>query len=79
MDEMKEFQLRMQLLEGKEIRFCNNIPGNNKKELIEKAISSLQEYLKRMEDSPDYYEETDPDPWFNLSIELLKVPKPKFM
>lgn len=79
MDEMREFQLRMQLLEGKEIRFGNNIPGNNKKELIEKAISSLQEYLKRMEDFPDDYKETDPDPWFNLSVELLKVPKPKFM
>ena len=79
MNEMKEFQLRMQLLEGKEIRFGSNIPGSDKKELIKRAIEGLQGYLKNLEEHPEDYKEKDPDPWFNLSVELLKVPKPKFM
>jgi hypothetical protein len=76
MDAMQELKLRMQLMEGKEFRFgCNN-PGNDKKELVKKTIESLQQYLKNMEDHPEDYTETDPDPWFTLSVELFKVKKP---
>jgi len=78
MDTMKEMQLRMQLMEGKEFRFGASHPGNNKKKLVEEAIESLQGFLKHMEDNPEDYEETDQDPWFTLTIELLKVEKPKF-
>ena len=76
MDAMQEFKLRMQLMDGKEIRFGTNHPGNDKKELVKKAIESLQQYLKNMEDHPEDYTEADPDPWFTISVELLKVKKP---
>ena len=78
MDIMKEMQLRMQLMEGKELKFGTNHPGADKKKLVEEAIESLQTFLKHMEEHPEDYKETDPDPWFTLNIELLKVKKPSF-
>jgi hypothetical protein len=32
-----------------------------------------------MEETPEDYVEEDQDPWFTLSVELFKVPKPKFV
>ena len=79
MDAMKEFQLRMQLMEGKELRFGINHPGTDKKEMVKEAIKSLQRYLDQMEERPEDYAETDPNAYFNLSVELLKVPKPSWV
>ena len=76
---MKEFQLRMQLMEGKELRFGNNYPGSDKVQLVKDAIESLQQYLKNLEERPEDYKEKDPDPWFTLTVELLKVQKPKYV
>ena len=76
---MKEFQLRMQLMEGKELRFGINHPGTDKKEMVKEAIKSLQRYLDQMEERPEDYAETDPNAYFNLSVELLKVPKPSWV
>lgn len=78
MDIMKEMQLRMQLMEGKELRFGTSHPGSDKKKLVEEAIESLKTYLRNMEEHPEDYKETDQDPWFTLSVELLKVKKPDF-
>ena len=79
MDALKEMQLRMQLMEGKEFRFGTNYPGSDKKKLVEETIKSLQQYLKSMEETPEDYVEEDQDPWFTISVELFKVPKPKFV
>ena len=68
----------MQLMEGKQLRFGSSHPGSDKKKLVEDAINSLQQYLKNLEENPDEYAEEDQDPWFTLSVELLKVPKPNF-
>ena len=76
---MREFQLRMQLMEGKEFRFGNNHPGSDKVQLVKDAIESLQQYLKDLEEHPEDYKEKDPDPWFTLTVELFKVPKPKYV
>ena len=74
---MQRLQAQMILMEGKELRFGRNIPGDDKMELCKKAIESIEEYMKRLKEKPEDYVE-DEGSNFQISIELCKLNKDFF-
>ena len=72
MDLKKLIDAKIVLMEGKENRFSASIPGNDKIEVCQKAIESLNRHIQNIKDRPEDYKE-DEGSHFQLTIELNKI------
>lgn len=72
-----KFKAEMILMEGKELRFASNMPGEDKIELCEAGIEYLQRCVEDMKKHPENHTE-DEGSKFQLRIELCKLTKDYF-
>ena len=73
-----KFKAEMILMEGKELKFASNMPGEDKIELCKARIEYLQRCVNEMEKRPEDFVETEENPKFQLRIELCKLDKKYF-